>query len=107
MLVLDQGLGQCRFLVDHIDQIVHHTPFTAHDQVQIAQADVKVEHSGFVAAHGQTRCKTGAGSGLANPAFAGRNNDDFCHEELLCYALRDRVQEPPKRGELPCPQLIR
>ena len=55
MLVLDQGLVQGGFLVDHIDQVVHHAAFAAHDEVEIAQADVEIDHYGFVATQGEDR----------------------------------------------------
>ncbi|MNT94692.1 hypothetical protein D3C72_2364320 [compost metagenome] len=86
MLVLDQRLGQRRFFVDDVDQVVHHAAFAAHDQVQITQADVEVDHHGFVSAQGQAGRKAGAGSGLADTALTGRYNDNSCHERVLYKA---------------------
>ena len=70
MFVFDQRLVQIGFALDHIDQVVHHTALTTHDQIQVAQADIEINHSGFVAAQGQARRKAGAGGGFSHPAFA-------------------------------------
>ncbi len=52
-LVLDQGLIEVGFLVDDIDEIVDHPPFTAHDEVQIAQADIEIDDHGAMPAEGE------------------------------------------------------
>ncbi len=80
MLVLDQGLAQVGFLVDDIDQVIYHTPFAAHDQVEIAQTDVKVDHRRLVPAQRQPGGKTGAGRGFADAPLARCHNDDFGHK---------------------------
>ncbi len=40
-------------LVDHVDEVVHHAPLAAHDQIEIAQADVEVDHRDLLAAPGE------------------------------------------------------
>jgi len=70
LLVFDQRLVQVGLAVDDIDQVIDHAALAAHDQVKVAQADVKVNHCRLVAAQGQTGCKAGAGGGLAHPALA-------------------------------------
>ena len=41
---------QVRFALDHVDEVVHHAAFAAHDEVEVAQADVEVDHGRLVAA---------------------------------------------------------
>jgi hypothetical protein len=53
LLVLDQRLVQVGLAVDHIDQVVHHAAFAAHDEVEVAQTHVEVDDGGLVAAQGQ------------------------------------------------------
>ena len=48
LLVLDQRLVQVGFALDHVDQVVHHAALAAHDQVEVAQADVEVDHGRLV-----------------------------------------------------------
>ena len=48
MLVFNQGLDGGGLALNHIHQVIHHTPLAAHNQIQIAQAHVKVNHAGFV-----------------------------------------------------------
>ena len=79
LLVLDEGLVQVGFALNHVDQVIHHAAFAAHDEVEVAQADVEVDDGGFVAAQGQAGCKAGAGGGFAHAAFAGGDHNDFCH----------------------------
>jgi hypothetical protein len=79
MLVLDEGLVKVRLPVDHVDQVVHHAALAAHDEVEVPQAHVEVDHRGLVAAQGEAAGKAGAGGGLAHAALAGRHYNDCCH----------------------------
>ncbi|MNI56904.1 hypothetical protein D3C73_1119330 [compost metagenome] len=76
-LVLDQGLLEGGLAVHDIHEVVHHAAFAAHDQVEVAQADVEVDHRHLLATLRQAARKAGAGSGLADAAFAGGDYDDF------------------------------
>src|SRR5690606_6628772 len=76
-LVLDQGLLEGGLAVDDVDEVVHHAPLATHDQVEVPQADVEVDHGGLVAATGQADGDAGAGGGLADAALAGSDYDDF------------------------------
>src|SRR5574343_1289172 len=99
VLVLDQRLVQRGFAVDHVDQVVYHAAFAAHDQVEVTQANVEVDHRSLVAAQGEAGCETGPGGGLAYAAFAGGNNNDFCHDDLPCFVvIRVIRQAPSSRG---------
>jgi hypothetical protein len=70
--LLDRG-----FAVDDVDEVVHHTTFAAHDQIEVSQADVEVDDRHFLALHGQAGGKRCAGSGFADAALAGRHNDNL------------------------------
>src|SRR5690606_10906642 len=76
-LVLDQGLLERGLAVDDVDEVVNHAALAAHDQVEVAQADVEVDDRGLVAAPGQADGDAGAGGGLADAALAGSDYDDF------------------------------
>ena len=56
--------------MDDVDQVIHHAPLAAHDEVEVAQADVKIDHSGLVAAQRKARGKSSAGGGLSHPSLA-------------------------------------
>ena len=70
MLVFNQGLDGGGLALNHVHQVIHHAPLAAHNQIQIAQAHVKVNHAGFVSLQRQTRCDAGGGGGFAHAAFA-------------------------------------
>jgi hypothetical protein len=57
LLVLDQGLVQVGFALDDVDQVIDHAALAAHDQVEVAQADVEVDHCGLVAAQARPEAK--------------------------------------------------
>ncbi|MCY1311352.1 hypothetical protein D9M70_616400 [compost metagenome] len=81
LLVLDERLVESGFALDHVDEVVHDAALAAHDQVEVAQADVEVDDRGFVAPHRESRRKTGAGGGLAHAAFAGSHHNNACHDD--------------------------
>src|SRR5690554_2422571 len=76
MLILDQGLGQVGFLIDHIDEIINDAALAVHDQVQVAQAHVKVDDGSFVATQGKTCGYGRTGRGLSDSAFTRGHRDD-------------------------------
>ena len=79
MLVFDQRLVQGGFAIDDVDKVVHHAALATHDEVQVTQAHIKVDHHGFLPTQSQTRCKAGTGGGLAHAAFARSHHDNFRH----------------------------
>ncbi|KAG1243681.1 hypothetical protein G6F65_022255 [Rhizopus arrhizus] len=81
LLVLDQRLVEGGFALDHIDEVVHHATLAAHDEVEIAQADIEVDDSGLVAPHREARGKTGARRGFTHAAFAGSHHNNACHDD--------------------------
>ena len=70
LLVLDQGLVQIGFTLDHIDQVVHDAALATHDQVQVAQTHIEINDCGFVATQCQAGGKTRTRRGFADPAFS-------------------------------------
>src|SRR5690606_29640554 len=76
MFVLDQGLGKVGFLIDDVDEIINDAALAVHDQVQVAQAHVKVDDGSFVAAQGKTAGYGSTGRGLSDSAFTGGHRDD-------------------------------
>ena len=61
---------QRRLFLDDVDKVVHNPALATHDQIEVAQADVEVDHGGFVAFQRQARCDAGAGRCFAHAAFA-------------------------------------
>ena len=55
LLVLDHRLFDIGIAIDHIDQVIDHAALATHDQVQVAQAHVKIDDGGFETAQGQDR----------------------------------------------------
>jgi len=79
LLVFDQRLREFDLFVDDVDQVVHDAALATHDEVEVAQADVEVDHGRLVAAQREARRETGTGRGLAHAPFAGGHDDDLGH----------------------------
>ena len=77
-LVANERLRQLGDAVDDVDQIEHHAPFGAHDQVEVAQPDIEVDDHDLLALLGERGTQRGRRRGLADAAFA-RCHD---HEHL-------------------------
>jgi hypothetical protein len=69
--------------VHHVDEVINHPALAAHDQVEVAQADVKVDDGDFFAGHGQASGEGGAGGRLADAAFAGGDDDNLSSQWLI------------------------
>src|SRR5690606_4325280 len=76
-LVLDQRLPQRGLALGDVDEVVHHAALAAHDQVEVAQADVEVDHDDLLAAAREAAREAGAAGGLADAALARGDYDDF------------------------------
>ena len=70
MFVFNQSLVEGGFPLDDVDQVVYHAAFAAHNQIQVAQADVEVDNGGFMAAECQTGSNARTGGGFTHTAFA-------------------------------------
>ncbi|MGY4375689.1 hypothetical protein ACVWZ3_003328 [Bradyrhizobium sp. i1.3.6] len=69
-LVADQRLRQLCDTLHHVDEIEHDAAFGAHDEVEVAQADVEIDDDDLVAALRQRSPQRGGRRGLADPALA-------------------------------------
>ena len=78
-LVADQRLRQLGLALDDVDQVVDDPAFRPHDEVEIAQADIEIDHDDLVAALRQRCPKCGSRRGLADAALAGCNHDYLAH----------------------------
>ena len=56
-LVADQRLGKLGVALHDVDQVEHHAPFRAHDQVEVAQPDVEIDHHDVLALLRQRRAE--------------------------------------------------
>ena len=69
-LVADQRLRQLCDALHHVDEVEHDAAFGAHDEVEVAQADVEIDDHDLVAALRQRSPHRGGRGGLADPALA-------------------------------------
>jgi hypothetical protein len=78
-LVADQRLRQLGHPLHDVDEVVHHAALDAHHQVEVAQADVEIDHAHVLAGLGQRRTEGGSRRRLADTALAGCHDQDICH----------------------------
>ena len=90
VLVLDEGLVQVGLAVEDVDEVIHHAAFAAHDEVEVAQADIEVDDRGLEAAQGEPGSEACTGGGFAHTALAGRYDDDACHDIPLFLNVKGR-----------------
>src|SRR5262249_18906098 len=102
-LVLDERLFQRAVAVDDVDEVVHHAPLASHDEIEIAQADVEVDHRHLLAAPGQSARKARGGGRLTDTAFPGSHYDDF-GQCLLSSWVSSQVPMRAKRRSSPASQ---
>src|SRR3712207_7686973 len=62
-----------RSALDHVDEVVDDAPLGPHDEVEVAQADVEVDHDDVLPPLRERRPQCGRGRGLADPALARRD----------------------------------
>ena len=65
--------------LDGVDQVVDDAALQAHDNVEIAQADVGIHDHDALTGHGQSNTQVCSGCGLAHAAFAGGQGEDNAH----------------------------
>ena len=95
-LVLDQRLVQADAVIDDVDEVEHHPALATHHEVEVAQADVEIDHDGLLAAHGQSGGDGGSTRGLPDPALA-RGADDDLRQNASSWILPTR----PERASPP------
>ena len=79
LLVLDERLVQVGFVVDDVDEVIDNTALASHDQVEVAQAHVEIDHRDLVPGEREARREARAGGGLAHASLAGGHDDDSGH----------------------------
>src|SRR5690606_29685757 len=77
--VLDECLIELGLAIDDVDQVVYDATLAAHDQVEVAQADVEVDDGGLEAPQREAGGEGGTGGGLAHTTLAGGYDDDSSH----------------------------
>ena len=78
-LVAYKGLREVGNALHHVDEIEHHSPFRAEYQIEVAQADIEVDHDDFFSHLRQRGSECGGRRRLADATFSGRHNKDFGH----------------------------
>ncbi len=81
--VADQRLRQLGITLNDVDEIVNHPAFSTHDEIEVTQADIKIDDHDLLLVLRQRGAKRCSRGGLANPALAGSNNDYLPHMALL------------------------
>ena len=69
-LVADQRLRELGDALHHVDEVEHHAAFRAHDQIEIAQPDVKIHDDDALAVLGERSAERGCRRRLSDAAFA-------------------------------------
>ncbi len=80
-LVADQRLGQLGIALDDVDEVVDDPALGAHDEVEVAQADVEIDDADVLTGLGEGGPQGRGRGGLAHPALAGRHHYDLGHRE--------------------------
>src|SRR5258708_17802754 len=75
--VLDQRLFEYAVALDDIDEIIYDTPLAPHDQIEVAQSDVEIDHRNTFAAARESARNAGGGSGLSNSSLTRSYNDSL------------------------------
>src|SRR5699024_8433306 len=83
LLVANQCLVQGGFPLDDIDEIVDNPALASHDEIEVAQADVKVHHDGFMAPLGQTGREACATGGFSDTTLTGCHHNNTCHDRFI------------------------
>ena len=82
-LVADERLRQLGNALDDVDEVEDDAAFGAHDQVEIAQADIEIDDGNHFTSLRQRRAERGGRGCLSDPALARRHDQDSCHYPLL------------------------
>src|SRR3546814_3705359 len=94
----DLRLIQRCLTLDDVDEIIYNTAFTTHDQVQVAQAYVKVDNDSFVAAYRQSGGEACTGGGFAHTAFAGSHHNNSRHDDRIPLGIVDKTRNRNEIG---------
>jgi hypothetical protein len=106
MLFLDQRLLEPAVALNDVHEVVHDTALAPHDQIEVAQSDVKVDHGDALAALRKSARDAGGRGGFPNAPFTRGHDDNFCQcEDLLwnvpsvwsCARVSATFQQPNDR----------
>src|SRR6478736_658503 len=64
---------------NHIDQVEYHASFRAHHQIEVAQADIEVDHRHAFSELSERGTECGCGCGFSNATLAGCHDKNFGH----------------------------
>ncbi len=78
-LVANEGLRQLGSSLDDIDEVVDHPAFGPHDQIEVAQAHVEIDHDNGLAGSRQRGTQGGSRGRLADAALPGCHHHDPPH----------------------------
>ena len=90
-----------------VDEVVHDPALGTHHQVEVAQADIEIDHHDLLAALRQRGAQGSGRCGLADPAFAGCHHEYFrhsappsdaqpCRATLIAPPFKPRLRGPPE-----------
>src|SRR5262249_12442352 len=82
-LVADQRLVERRLAVDDVDEVEDDAALAAHHQIEVAQADIEVDHDRLLAAQREAGADRRRGRRLADAALARGDHDYMCQTILL------------------------
>src|SRR5437763_157077 len=78
-LVADQRLLQLHVAVGDVDQVVHDPTLGPHDEIEIAQADIEVDHHDVLPGLRQRGAEGSSRRRLSDASLAGCDYEDFRH----------------------------
>ena len=77
--VLHQRLTKPALSRSHVQNVVHHQIFHAHNDVQVIQAYVRVHHANLMPQIRQRNSQSRSNGGFSHAAFSGRNDNFSSH----------------------------
>ncbi len=89
-LVANERLIELRVALGDIDQIKDDASFRAHDEIEIAQADVEIHDSDLVALQRQSGAEGCGRCGLSHAALAGCDNNYLRHVSSSSFSRAER-----------------
>ena len=76
--ISEKSLVQAAIFLDHVDEIEHDAVLEPHDDVQVAQPDIRIHGDHFFAGLRQSYRDVRRGGRLSNTSFSGGNHYDPC-----------------------------
>ena len=92
-LVADERLRELRVALHNVDEIEYDPPLGTHDEVEVAQADIEIDHHHLVAGAGQCCAECRRRGGFAHPALARCHDQNFGHHVPLSVLSVESFQD--------------